>query len=238
VAKLKNLLTVKEVADILKLHPRTVTKMARNGEIPAIRIGRVWRFDEAAVHGWLSERLADGGKRWAAAAGIANPSWNGTGRVAELISEQTALYVAESKSKREVLETLSSLAARTALVRDPEALLNSLIEREAMCPTAFDGGVAFPHPRHPLENLPRPVLGLLVTGKGVEFGAPDGEPTRVFVLVCSPDDTSHVKLLSHLARVFRPREAVPRLTRCRTPKDLLREVGYLEDSVPKNGHNG
>ena len=37
-------LTVEQVAVLYSLHPKTVQRMARRGELPAFKIGRVWRF--------------------------------------------------------------------------------------------------------------------------------------------------------------------------------------------------
>ena len=229
-------LTVKEVAEILKLHPRTVTKMVRSGELPATRIGRVWRFEESVVLQWFNKQLTGGSL---ISANGDNPVhlWNGTTRVAELLSPETVLFTAERRTKREVLETLAGLAVRTELVHDYQQLLRSLSEREEMCPTALEGGVAFPHPRHPLDQLRKPVLAMLVARHGVDFGAPDGEPTRVFVLVCSTDDRTHVKILSHLARMFRPRDTMGHLTRCHSPEEIVREVQRLENHAISNTHS-
>jgi excisionase family DNA binding protein len=33
-----------EAAQYLRIHPRTLTRMARNGEIPSIQIGRLWEI--------------------------------------------------------------------------------------------------------------------------------------------------------------------------------------------------
>ncbi len=46
--------TVEEVADYLKLQPETIRCMARRGELPAIKIGKVWRFRQKAIHELLS----------------------------------------------------------------------------------------------------------------------------------------------------------------------------------------
>lgn len=43
-------LTLDEVAKLLKLAPATVYRMARRGEIPAIKIGRVWRFSSRKLN--------------------------------------------------------------------------------------------------------------------------------------------------------------------------------------------
>jgi excisionase family DNA binding protein len=52
------IMTTKEVAEYLKLHQITVCKYAAEGKIPAIRIGRVWRFDKEAIDRWIAEGTA------------------------------------------------------------------------------------------------------------------------------------------------------------------------------------
>ena len=54
----EELLTANELAQYLKVSPRTVLRRARNGELPAIRVGRRFRFNKKQVDRWLSERTA------------------------------------------------------------------------------------------------------------------------------------------------------------------------------------
>lgn len=49
------LLDSEEAAALLKIHPKTLQKMARNGEITGVQIGRVWRFRASALNRWLEE---------------------------------------------------------------------------------------------------------------------------------------------------------------------------------------
>jgi excisionase family DNA binding protein len=42
-----------EAAELLKIHPKTLQKMARKGEISAIQIGKLWRFRASALNDWL-----------------------------------------------------------------------------------------------------------------------------------------------------------------------------------------
>lgn len=49
------IMTTKEIAEYLKLHEITICKHAGEGRIPAIRIGRVWRFDKEAIDKWISD---------------------------------------------------------------------------------------------------------------------------------------------------------------------------------------
>ena len=49
------IMTTRELAKYLKLHQITICTYAAEGKIPAIRIGRVWRFDKDAIDKWIGE---------------------------------------------------------------------------------------------------------------------------------------------------------------------------------------
>lgn len=49
------MMTTKDLAKYLKLHEITISKYAKQGLIPGIRIGRVWRFDKVAIDEWIGE---------------------------------------------------------------------------------------------------------------------------------------------------------------------------------------
>ena len=47
------LLTVDEVADFLRVKPSTVYEWAKQGKIPASKVGRLWRFSRKDVEAWV-----------------------------------------------------------------------------------------------------------------------------------------------------------------------------------------
>ena len=49
------ILTIKEVANILKINSFTAYRFAKEGKIPAVRIGRTWRIDEEVLEKWLAD---------------------------------------------------------------------------------------------------------------------------------------------------------------------------------------
>ena len=51
------LMTIEQVAQFLQLQPETVRTMARQGRIPALRVGRLWRFDRKQIELWLVRSL-------------------------------------------------------------------------------------------------------------------------------------------------------------------------------------
>lgn len=49
------LLDSEEAAALLKIHPKTLQKLARNGEVAAIQIGKLWRFRASALDEWVKK---------------------------------------------------------------------------------------------------------------------------------------------------------------------------------------
>jgi excisionase family DNA binding protein len=45
-------LTLAEVADILRVHPSTIYRLVKRKEIPAFKVGSDWRFDIKALDEW------------------------------------------------------------------------------------------------------------------------------------------------------------------------------------------
>ena len=50
------LLDSDEAAELLRIHPKTLQRMARQGEIAAIHIGKLWRFRASALNEWLDAK--------------------------------------------------------------------------------------------------------------------------------------------------------------------------------------
>lgn len=49
-------MNVEEVAEYLRVAPATIYRLAQRGDIPGVKVGRVWRFQKEAIDRWLAER--------------------------------------------------------------------------------------------------------------------------------------------------------------------------------------
>lgn len=52
------LLDTDEAAAIMRIHPKTLQRYARQGMIRGFQIGTMWRFRASDIDRWISERLA------------------------------------------------------------------------------------------------------------------------------------------------------------------------------------
>ena len=53
----ERLMNVKQVADYLQLKESTIYSWAQDGKVPAIKIGRTWRFRRSDLDQWLERHL-------------------------------------------------------------------------------------------------------------------------------------------------------------------------------------
>jgi excisionase family DNA binding protein len=49
-------LTMAEVAELLKVHPSTVYRLLKRKSIPAFKLGSDWRFNLESIQRWIQER--------------------------------------------------------------------------------------------------------------------------------------------------------------------------------------
>jgi excisionase family DNA binding protein len=52
----ERLLDSAEAAALLRIHPKTLQRMARSGEIAGIQIGKLWRFRASVLNSWLDQK--------------------------------------------------------------------------------------------------------------------------------------------------------------------------------------
>lgn len=56
--KHNEILTAKDVAEYLQIHHLTVHRYAREGKIPAFKIGTDWRFHKKLIEKWIRQKVA------------------------------------------------------------------------------------------------------------------------------------------------------------------------------------
>lgn len=87
-----------------------------------------------------------------------------------------------------------------------ELLLQRLLEREDMVSTGVGDGIAIPHPREPLPQLPAPLAALCFLDQPLEFAAVDGLPVYAFFVMASPTPKIHLHILARLFFLLRKSE--------------------------------
>jgi excisionase family DNA binding protein len=94
-------LTTEEVLEYLQVNLRTVYRLIKAGKIPAVRVGRQWRFRKRDIDAWLDTQRPRGDRLAASAVADRPVSRDGRSRV---------LVVDDESSIRELLQKTLALA--------------------------------------------------------------------------------------------------------------------------------
>lgn len=201
------LLSVEAVAEYLHLTPADIEQRVKDREIPFEKRGERIVFRKGEIDAWASQRIL----------GFAGPRLaiyheNSTRLTRKILPHEAILpemlaagAIASAmtcKTKSSALRDLVAVADKTGQVNDTATLVESLEAREDLCPTAMPGGFALPHPRSVDPYLFE--TSFIVVGRPIQeihFGAPDGEPTRLFFLICCQDDRLHLHTLARLCLI-------------------------------------
>jgi excisionase family DNA binding protein len=224
------LLSAEEAARYLHLGRAEFDRLVRDGQIPSeLRGGRrVFRLVD--IDAWASRRILEAEPRDLAQ--LNRPATPAPGpaaeavRLADLVQPELVAPALAAKTRASVLREMVALVDRAGWVCDARALLETLEAREALCPTAVPGGVAFLHPRSPQPDLF--VASLLALGRTVQpiyFGAPDGRPTDLFFLLGCREEALHLRLLARLCLMAQKTDLLEQLRAAPAePEALLRAL--------------
>ncbi len=193
-----------EVCTYLHLAQPDVEALTRRQEIPFENKGGRLVFRKKDVDAWASQRiLGFSNKHLTAYHKVSSAKTHDLSKqhtiIAELVKTEYIQPALGSRTKPSLLRDMVALAGQTGLVTDPDELLQSLLERERLCSTALPEGIALLHPRHH-----EPYMfddSFIVLGRAAHplpFGAPDGNTTDLFFLICCQDDRIHLHVLARL----------------------------------------
>ncbi len=118
---------------------------------------------------------------------------------------------------------------------EKEELLDRLLAREALASTGIGGGIALPHPRKPLADLPD--TGIVATcflESPVDFNSVDGQPVFVLFMLLSPTTKRHLELLSKLSFSLSNPALSRLLPSIPDEKRLLDAVFEVEEALQTN----
>jgi nitrogen PTS system EIIA component len=106
----------------------------------------------------------------------------------------------QAADRSEVLHELAGRLVRCGVGRNAGELFRELWDREQLGSTGIGNGIAIPHCK--VAGLKKPLVALGLVPAGVDFGAADGQPAVLFVLVISPSESpaAHLQALALVSR--------------------------------------
>ncbi|MDR2151066.1 MAG: PTS sugar transporter subunit IIA [Spirochaetaceae bacterium] len=116
----------------------------------------------------------------------------------DLIKRGGLWYDIAGTTPPEVLNALvNSLTMPDSINR--QALLQAILEREALMPTAVGHGIALPHPRSPvIKELEEQFVSIAFPRQPIDWKALDGMGVDSVILIVSASAKLHLKTLSQI----------------------------------------
>ncbi len=210
----REFLTLDDLVQRLGRDRRVVEKQVQRGIIPGRRISGEWRFNETEFTQWLEQDLRSFDDQELAQLESSQNSeeLEKTSPLQTLLVPDTCQVPLDAGTKPSVLQELVEVAGRTWQLWDPTAILKAIREREEVMSTAFENGVAIPHPRNPLpDSLGQSVIAFGKTLSGVQFGGPRRSTTDLFFLVLARDSRTHLQILARLGRILQKKDFLEEL---------------------------
>ena len=228
-------MSLHEAADYLHVSVAEMERLVQKRLVPFSRQNGREVFRKQELHDWATTRIigADESETTkiheTAAASRPEPDRN-SAFLSQFVIADGCTPALRANTPNSVLRKLVQLAAKTHLVTDDDLLLKLLQEREDLFPTAFEGGIAMPHTRvHPDYLFLDAVLLVARIPGGVGFRAPDGRLTDLFFVPCSPDDRTHLYMITRLARMLRGTDLVEVMRGCEAADEMASEFARIEE---------
>ena len=197
--------TLHELAEHLGRDVRELEKLVNRGRIPGHKRAGEWSFQATEVTQWLEQEMRTFSDPELAAVEVSHRSaeLNPEIPVTSLMCPKTVQVPLEGRTKRSILEGLVEVAGRTYQIWEPATVLKAVLEREELMSTAFDFGVAIPHPRQTLtDSIGESVVAFGRTPSPIPFGAANNSLTDMFFLVICRDARTHLHVLARLGRML------------------------------------
>jgi nitrogen PTS system EIIA component len=235
-------MSLEEAAEYLHLGVGDVRALAVRGDIPCERQGERLIFRRGRLKIWCGQRILGlRGKHLAEYCREGNARQHDISAGAAVITELTDPEFMEpalpGRTKAAVLRAMTGLAERTGYLYNPDDLLGSLREREELCSTGIEGGVALLHPRHHDPYMFEDSFVCIGhTAAPIPFGAPDGSKTDVLFLVCCQDDRTHLHVLARLCLLSRTTTLLERLRTAATGREMFAALKEAEASILPRPH--
>lgn len=149
-------------------------------------------------------------------------------RITDLLSVESICLNGRAENKKDALDQMVDLMAKSGRVRDVEKYRKGVYAREEESTTGIGEGIAIPHCKS--DAVIRPGLAAMTLPDGVDFESLDGEPANLFFLIAAPDteDNVHLDVLSKLSVLLMDETFTDGLRQAKSVDDFLKVIDAAE----------
>ena len=151
-------------------------------------------------------------------------------KITDLLRPEGIKIGAVAKDKMDAINQLIDLQVASGNIADKAKYKAGILAREEESTTAMGEGIAIPHAK--TDAVKRAGLAAMTVPGGVDYDAPDGEPSDLFFMIAAPNtkDNIHLEVLSRLATMLMDEDFAANLRKAKTPEEFLKVVDEAESA--------
>lgn len=140
------------------------------------------------------------------------------------LSRDTILMELKSSTKEGIIEEMIDLLMAAGKIKDPKdrkEALRAVLEREKKMSTGMQNGIAIPHGK--TDRVDSLIAALALKKEGVNFGALDNQPSKIFIMTLSPDTRTgpHIQFLAEISRHLSDAGVRERILNAAQPEEII-----------------
>jgi len=123
-------------------------------------------------------------------------------RITDLLKPEGIKLGGSPRNKAEAIDQMVELMVKEGNINDKQKYKAAVLAREAETSTAIGEGIAIPHAK--TDAVDRPGLAAMTVPGGVDYDAPDDEPSNIIFLIAAPNtkENVHLEVLSRLSTLL------------------------------------
>ncbi len=223
------MLTLKELAEYLRVNERTITRLIDKQNLPHLLVGGQYRFDSRRIDQFFFPGKTEEEQVFYEATkeeprSILNRPYIGI-PVSRVMSEDRIQLNLKATNVQELIAELTDSRMLQGYVLNIADLREKCQLRENTLSTAVGQGIAIPHPRDPIATLrTSAIITYGYSKEGIDYDAPDGKPVHHFFLTCCQNIELHLHLMGCLARLLSDTEFTTALPKCTSNAEVIKLV--------------
>lgn len=148
-------------------------------------------------------------------------------RISDLLKATTVKTGVQISSRDEAIDMLIDLHEKAGNLKDKAQYKEDILAREATGTTAIGDGIAIPHAKS--EAVKAAGLAAVTVPEGVDYKAPDGNPSNLVFMIAAPvDGDLHLEVLSRLMTLLMDTELREELLKATTAEAFIKAIDDKE----------
>ncbi len=222
------LLTVNEIAQMLRISENSIYRLIKQDKIPHHKINDQYRFSQTEIMEWATshnKKIING------FSSKNSDNDENLPNLLDAVIDGGIFYNIQGNDQKSVLKSIVDLLNLPEDV-DREFLYQVLLSREELGSTAVGNGIAIPHVRNPVVlSINKPLVMICFIDNPIDFKAPDGKPVNILFVLISNSVRVHLRLLSRIGFILHNQSVTNALIAHESPDIILKLLKEIEETI-------